>query len=171
MNTCTRSAFLDNISINILKIVDNIVLLTLNKCRHILIETFMIKLEQNLLATYKFYKEKLHILKRIAKSFKPKIWSPLVYFFSFTFFCGPHNNKIFGITISMISLEKEFVSDNSINQCHFCAYNFFPWFRRLQTFGAFRFTEMYASLIGNDNVTYQRRLSKEKLFQTEDVLK
>lgn len=73
MNTCIRSAFLDNISINILKIVDNIVLLTLNKCRHILIETFMIKLEQNLLATYKFYKEKLHILKRIAKSFKPKI--------------------------------------------------------------------------------------------------
>lgn len=34
-NTCTRSTFLDNISINILKIVENIVLLILNKCRHI----------------------------------------------------------------------------------------------------------------------------------------
>lgn len=30
-----RSAFLDDISINILKIVDNIVLLTLNKRRHL----------------------------------------------------------------------------------------------------------------------------------------
>lgn len=95
----------------------------------------------------------------------------VIFLFFLHFFCGPHYNKIFGITISTISLEKEYVSDNSINQCHFCAYNFFPWFRRLQTFGAFRFTEMYASLIGNDNVTYQRRLSKEKLFQTEDVLK
>lgn len=35
MNKCTRSAFLDDISINILKIVDNIVLLTLNKRRHL----------------------------------------------------------------------------------------------------------------------------------------
>lgn len=35
MNKCTRSAFLDDISINILKIMDNIVLLTLNKRRHL----------------------------------------------------------------------------------------------------------------------------------------
>lgn len=49
MNKCTRSAFLDDISINILKIVDNIVLLTLNKRKHLFDRdvNFMITREQN----------------------------------------------------------------------------------------------------------------------------
>lgn len=176
MNKCTRSAFLDDISINILKIVDNIVLLTLNKRRHLfnreVYDYTWIKYLQTISLTKrscKLWDELRNLLNQ--RIFCVLISLSVIFLFFLHFFCGPHYNKIFGITISTISLEKEYISDNSINQCHFCAYNFFPWFRRLQTFGAFRFTEMYASLIGNDSVTYQRRLSKEKLFQTEDVLK
>lgn len=74
MNKCTRSAFLDDISINILKIVDNIVLLTLNKRRHLFDrDVYDYTWTKYLQPTeYKFNKEKLQILRRIAKSFKPK---------------------------------------------------------------------------------------------------
>lgn len=73
--------------------------------------------------------------------------------------------EIFGITIiSVMSPDINFTSDNSINQCHFWAY-FSP--RRLRTFGAFRFTEMYASLSSNDNVTYHGRLSKKRSISVE----
>ena len=73
--------------------------------------------------------------------------------------------EIFGITIiSVMSPDINFTSDNSINQCHFWAY-FSP--RRLRTFGAFRFTEMYASLSSNDNVTYHGRLSKKRSISLE----
>lgn len=176
MNKCTRSAFLDDISINILKIVDNIVLLTLNKRRHLFDRDVYDYTWTKYLQPISLTKRSCKFWDELRKLLNQRIFCVLIslsviFLFFLHFFCGPHYNKIFGITISTISLEKEYISDNSINQCHFCAYNFFPRFRRLQTFGAFRFTEMYASLIGNDNVTYQQRLSKEKLFQTEDVLK
>lgn len=54
MNKCIWFVFLDDIFINILKIVDNIVLLILNKCRYL----FWLYVNK-IFVIYKFNKEKL----------------------------------------------------------------------------------------------------------------